>query len=269
MCSLGLGAVTEPAFEHLLDPALTLVRAPEAVRHPIAFTVALAVVTFLHMVVGEMVPKSWAITDPERSARILAVPFRAFARVARPVLAVLNGVTNGLLRLFGVHPPGEDEAHADPGRLSHLITESRRLGLIGRTEHALLGRAIGLHEATIAHLVVPADRVAAVPADADADAIRRVSAEQGHTRVLVQADGRGVIGAVHVRDAVIGDPDRRAADMTHPVPTLAPDSRVLDALTTMRNAHAQLAVVATPDDPFAGLVSLDDLLGELLAANPH
>jgi CBS domain containing-hemolysin-like protein len=268
MCSLGLGAVTEPAFEHLLDPPLSAAGAPEAVRHPIAFTVALAVVTFLHMVVGEMAPKSWAISDPERSARTLALPFRAFARVARPLIAVLNGVTAALLRSVRVHPPSEADAHADPERLSHLITESRRLGLIGRADHALLDRAITMHEATITHLIVPAEQVAAVPADADAERIRRTSAEHGHTRVLVHDDGRRVIGAVHVREAIIGAGER-AADLTHPVPTLPPDGGVLDALTTMRHARAQLAVVATPEDPFIGLVSLDDLLSELLAANPH
>lgn len=270
MCSLGLGAVTEPAFEHILEPPLDVVGAPEAVRHPIAFTVALAVVTFLHMVVGEMAPKSWAIGNPERSAQILALPFRAFTRIARPLITVLNGATTALLRLVRVHPPTEADSHADPQRLSHLITESRRLGLIGRTEHALLDRAIAMNEATITHLIVPADDVAAVPADADADQIRRASAAHGHTRMLVRADGQGITGALHVRDALTGPAATgHAADIAHPIPTLRPDSGVLDALTTMRNARAQLAVIATPDHPFIGLVSLDDLLSELLAANPH
>jgi CBS domain containing-hemolysin-like protein len=270
MCSLGLGAVTEPAFEHILGPPLEAVGVPGAVRRPISFVVALAVVTFLHMVVGEMAPKSWAITDPERSARTLAVPFRAFTRVARPLITALNGVTTALVRLVGVRPPDEAESHADPQRLSHLITESRRLGLIGRAEHALLGRAIATHEATIGHLIVPADDVAAVPADADAERIRRTSADRGHTRILVRADGRDVVGMLHVREAVTGPTaGRRAADMMYPVPTLPPDCGVLDALTTMRNSRAQLAVVATPDNPFIGLVSLDDLLSELLTANPH
>ncbi|MFB9833357.1 CNNM domain-containing protein [Actinoallomurus acaciae] len=270
MCSLGLGAVTEPAFEHILDPPLEAVGAPGPVRHSIAFVVALAIVTFLHMVVGEMAPKSWAITDPERSARTLAVPFLAFTRLARPLITMLNGVTTALLRLVHVRPPTEADSHADPRRLSHLITESRRLGLIGQAEHALLGRAIATYEATIAHLIVPADDVAAVPADADAERIRRTSAEHGHTRILVRADGRGIAGMLHVREALTGrTASGRAADMMYPVPTLPPGCGVLDALTTMRNARAQLAVVASSDDPFIGLVSLDDLLGDLLTANPH
>jgi CBS domain containing-hemolysin-like protein len=174
------------------------------------------------------------------------------------------------LRLVRVHPPTEAESHADPQRLSHLITESRRHGLIGRSDHALLDRAIAMHGATITHLIIPAEDVAAVPADADAEQIRRVSAAQGHTRMLVRADGHGIAGVLHVRDAITGPAATgHAVDMTHPVHTLPADSGVLDALTTMRNARAQLAIVATADDPFIGLVSLDDLLSELLAANPH
>lgn len=270
MCSLGLGAVTEPAFEAVLGAPLDLLGAPDAVRHTVGFAVALAVVTFLHMVVGEMAPKSWAISHPERSALILAIPFRGFARVARPLLAALNGVTNTLLRAARVRPASEADAHADPQRLSHLITESRRLGLIGRPEHELLDRAIAVHEATITRLVVPAADVTTVSGDATGDQIRRVSAREGHTRLLVRGDDRAIRGVLHVRDAVTDrTATRRARSMTHPVPTLAPDSPVLTAITVLRRARAQLAVVATADDPFVGLVSLDDLLGELLAANPH
>jgi CBS domain containing-hemolysin-like protein len=270
MCSLGLGAVTEPAFEIILEAPLDLLNAPVMVRHSIGFTVALAVVTFLHMVVGEMAPKSWAITHPERSALILAIPFRGFARAARPLLTLLNGVTIALLRAVGVHPPSEADSHADPQRLSHLITESRRLGLIGRPEHELLDRAIAMHEATITHLIVPAADVTTVTEDATSTQIRTTSAHHGHTRLLVRTADHAVQGMLHVRDAVT-DPTttRRAGEMTHPIPTLSPDSRVLTAVTTMRRARAQLALVATPDDPFVGLVSLDDLLGELLTANPH
>jgi CBS domain containing-hemolysin-like protein len=262
MCSLGLGAVTEPAFEAFLGPLLDAVGAPDAVRHAVGFTVALSAVTFLHMIVGEMAPKSWAITHPERSALLLALPFRGFAWLSRPLLAALNGVTNGLLRLTRVRPPSAAEAHADPRRLSHLIAESRRLGLIGSAEQQLLDRAIDTHRLTIAPLVVPADRVTTVPAGATRDRIRRVSAESGHTRLLVRGDDGAIHGLLHVRDAITGHPGT-----IYRVPRLAPDTSVLRAVTALRHARAQLAVVAAPAEPFIGIVSLDDLLGELLAVS--
>ncbi|MCO6005117.1 hemolysin family protein [Actinoallomurus purpureus] len=270
MCSLGLGVVTEPAFETLLDAPLAAAGVPEAAGHAVAFTLALGVVTFLHMVAGEMAPKSWAIAHPERSALILAIPFRGFARLSRPLLAALNGVTGGLLRLAGVRPGEETEAPADPQRLTHLIGESRRMGLIDHAEHDLLGRAITTRHAGIDHLVVPAERVTAVPADATPEEIRRASAASGHTRLLVRDGQARIRGLLHVRDALPRAADgRTAGDMTYPVPTLSPGTTVLAAVSGLRRARAQLALVATPENAFIGIVSLDDLLSELLAGNPH
>ncbi|MCP2337848.1 hemolysin family protein [Actinomadura rupiterrae] len=270
MCSLGLAIVTEPAFEHVLEPPLHAVGVPEAGGKAIALACALGVVTFLHMVVGEMAPKSWAIAHPRRSALVLALPFRAFAKVSRPVLSFLNTVTNGLLRLCRITPRDELDAPTDVRSLGHLLGESRRLGLIGRHDHELLRRAISAREVTVAHLVVPAADVATVPSDATAADVRRVATASGHNRLLVLGkDGTGP-GIVHVRAAVTEpDPDRRAAELAHPAPVLTSGTTVLSAVSVMRRSRAQLAVISSDDDPLSGIVTLDDLLAELLAANPH
>src|SRR5690606_42129626 len=125
--------------------------------------IALAVVTFLHMVVGEMAPKSWAITDPERSATLLGLPFRAFTTVARPVLAVLNGSTNLLLRMIGVRPVGAQEVARTPEQLRSIAEDSRRLGLIEDTELTLLTTALDAPRAPLADLVVPVSEIVSVP----------------------------------------------------------------------------------------------------------
>ncbi|MGI5166311.1 hemolysin family protein [Spirillospora sp. CA-253888] len=267
MCSLGLAIVTEPAFEHFLEPPLHALGVPEAGSKAIALAAALAVITFLHMVVGEMAPKSWAISNPERSALLLALPFRAFAKVSRPVLAALNTTTNGMLRLFGVTPRDELEDHTDPQRLSHLLGESRRLGLIGRHDHELLRRSIAAREATVGHLVVPADRVTTIDADATAAQIRRTATAKGHSRLVV-LDGGTPAGIVHVRAAITEPDGRSAAELAHPAPTLTSGTTVLDAVTRLRRGRSQLAVVNDAAG-FAGIVTLDDLLAELLATNPH
>jgi magnesium and cobalt exporter, CNNM family len=273
MCTLGLGLVAEPAFERLLAPPLHGLGLPPAASHAVAITITLAGVTFLHMVLGEMAPKSWAITHPERSALILALPFRAFTRASRPLLAVLNGTTNALLRAVRVTPRDEPDTHADPQRLAHLLTESRRLGLIDRHDHDLLDSAIALRQATIEKLIVPADQVTAVPADAGTAQIRHAARTSGHVRLLVRHGGHtiegAVVGVVHVRDAITAEGERRAADLAFPVPTVAAGTSVLDTVTRLRRAHAQLAVVPGPDGSLRGIVSLDDLLGQLLTANPH
>lgn len=270
MCSLGLAIVTEPAFEHVLEPPLHALGVPEAGSKAVALAVALAVVTFLHMVIGEMAPKSWAIAHPERSALILALPFRAFAKVSRPVLAALNAMTNGLLRLIRVTPRDELESHTDVRRLSHLVGESRRLGLIERQDHELLRRAIAAREVTVGHLVVPASSVSTIGADETAARIRRTATASGHSRLLVRDHDGTMTGIVHVRAAIIEpDGERRAADLAHPAPVLTAATTVLDAVTRLRRARAQLAVVNDADGEFSGIVTLDDLLAELLATNPH
>ncbi|RFS86813.1 HlyC/CorC family transporter [Actinomadura spongiicola] len=270
MCSLGLAIVTEPAFEHFLEPPLHALGVPEAGAKAIAFGCALAVITFLHMVVGEMAPKSWAIAHPERSALILALPFRAFAKVSRPILSALNETTNALLRLFRVTPKDELDDHTDPARLSHLVGESRRLGLIGRRDHELLRRAISAREATVGDLVVPATSVTTIGADATAAQIRQTATASGHNRMLVRDGDGAMTGIVHVRAAITEpDGDRRAGELAHPAPVLTAETTVLDAVSRMRRARAQLAVVNGEGDEFTGIVTLDDLLAELLATNPH
>jgi CBS domain containing-hemolysin-like protein len=268
MCSLGLGIVTEPAFEAVLAAPLHTIGIPEAGAAVIALICALAVVTFLHMVVGEMAPKSWAIAHPERSAMLIARPFGAFTAATRPVLAALNGVTNALLRLAGVHPREEIETSADPARLAGMLGESRRLGLINRSEHDLLDRAIAVRENTIAGLTVPVQEVTAVPATATPADIRRAAAASGRTRLPVVDEAGVPIGLTHLRDAIVaGAAQVTAAQLLHPMPRLAPDTTILDAVTRLRDARAQLAMVT--DGAYLGIVSLDDLLAQLLAANPH
>ncbi|GAA2119240.1 hemolysin family protein [Actinomadura napierensis] len=270
MCSLGLAIVTEPAFEHLLEPPLHAVGVPETGAKAAALACALGVITFLHMVIGEMAPKSWAIVNPERSAVLLALPFRAFAKVSRPILAALNATTNGLLRLVRVTPRDELDSHTDPARLSHLVGESRRLGLIGRHDHELLRRAISAREATVRHLVIPASSVTTIDTGASAADIRRTATASGHSRLLVRGPDGAATGIVHVRAAITEpDGDRPAGDLAYPAPALTAETTVLDAVSRMRRARAQLAVVNGDRGEFAGIVTLDDLLAELLATNPH
>jgi CBS domain containing-hemolysin-like protein len=107
LCTLGLGALAKPTVAHLLEPVFTAVGLPAGAAYVVAFILAVALVGFLHVVVGEMAPKSWAISHPENSAQLLAIPFVGFTTVFRPVLVALNGLANACLRLFKVTPQDE------------------------------------------------------------------------------------------------------------------------------------------------------------------
>lgn len=265
LCSLGLGMVAEPAIEHLLEPVFGFVGLPESLQVPVAFTVALALVTFLHMVAGEMAPKSWALTYAEAAAMGLALPFRGFTWLARPLLATLNGFTNGMLRLFGVHPRDELATARTPHQLAMLVGESGRMGLLDRDEHDLLTRALRVDGETIASLTRPITEAAAVPADADESHVRRVAAETNHLRLLVTADSpQDVLGVLHVRDSLL-HPGAPPGELAIPIPRLDAATTIPDALATLQEAHAHLGLVTT-NGQVTGLISLNDLINQLLTA---
>ncbi|GAA2896422.1 hemolysin family protein [Streptosporangium fragile] len=264
LCSLGLGMVTEPAIEHLLEPVFAAVGVPESFRVPIALFIALALVTFLHMVVGEMAPKSWALTHPELAAMGLALPFRGFTRVVRPMLAALNGLTNGILRLFGVHPRDELATTRTPVQLAMLVGESGRMGLLDRDEHDLLTRALRVHQQPVERLMLPLAKVVSVAADAPGSRVREIAADTGHLRLLVTSGRPGdVLGVVHVRDALVR-PEASPAELARPVPRLAKATTIPEAVYVLQDARAHVGLITDGNDEAVGMVSLTDLLGELL-----
>ncbi|GAA0800612.1 hemolysin family protein [Spirilliplanes yamanashiensis] len=266
LCSLGLGALAEPALEHLISPALAAVGLPEAPSHVVAFLIALLIVTFLHLVLGEMVPKSWAISDPERAATLLALPFRAFARVARPALTALNAMANGLLRLVKVRPQDQLAQVHGPEELQLLLEESRDQGTLPREQQELLSSMLRLQRTTLADVLVPDEELVTVEAHSSAAEIEELSRACGRSRLAVAGGDGAVTGVVHIRDAVrattTGRPATAAQLMTAPF-VLGADVTVTDAVTAMRGARAQLALVERAGAR-VGFVALEDLLEQVI-----
>ncbi|MCK2214383.1 hemolysin family protein [Actinomadura sp. ATCC 31491] len=262
LCTLGLGQVTEPALEHTMEPLFAALGVPEGLRLPISLTIALALVTFLHMVIGEMAPKSWALTHPERAALLLTLPFRAFTTAMSPLLKALNALTNAILRVFGVQPRNELATTRTPRQLAMLVGESGRMGLLDREEHDLLTRALRLEAEGIERLMVPIDRAVKVGAGATAQEIRKAAAGSGHLRLLVEGPS-GVEGALHARDALLR-PEATAESLKRPLPRLACVTQVPEAVTALQDARAHLALVTNAAGAVIGMVSLTDLLGQLL-----
>ncbi|NUU25402.1 MAG: HlyC/CorC family transporter [Streptomycetaceae bacterium] len=277
MCSLGLGVVSEPAFAAMLDPAFQAVGLPSAAGHAVAFAFALTTIVLLHMVIGEMAPKSWAISDPERAALLLAPPFRTFTRGVRPLLRALNGVSNATLRAARIRPKAELSIPKDAEGLRRLVGESRRLGLIGNAEHDVLTATLRTHTEALARLVVPADRINEVPADAGPEEIVATARRHGRNRLLVRAaDGR-LTGVLHVREVLAirapraGDDAAsspasapRADELASPVLTLPIDTPIQRAVAALRERRASLALVHDAHGQLLGMVGLDDLLGSVL-----
>ena len=259
-CTLALGAITKPAVHHWLTPVFSSWGAPGWAADVAGFVLALVIVTFLHLVVGEMAPKSWAIAHPERSAIMLALPMRAFMAVFRPLLIALNHAANAMLRKVGVTPVDEVASGQDPDTLRHLVEHSATVGTLDERYSANLMSALELQALTVGELV-SGEVPSAVPSDADPAAVQTVSRATGHLRLLVLGDG--VEGVVHVRDSLSAQPGTTAADLMRPALVLSGETPVYEALRTMRETRGHLAVVTDGDAP-VGLITLTDVLDRLM-----
>ena len=263
VCTLLLGAVTKPAVHDWLTPAIASWGAPSWVADAGGFMLALIVVTFLHLVVGEMAPKSWAIAHPERSAVLLALPMRAFMWVTRPVIAGLNHVANWCLRRVGVEPVDHVSSGQDPETLRHLVEHSAAAGTLDQHHHLGLSGALRLHGVRVGDIVDVGRDPAEVPARASGLDVREASRVSGHMRLVVR-DGADAVGVVHVRDTLTAPPEATATTLMRAALHLDAATPVYTALSTMREARTHVAIVSDGDGRELGLVTLTDLLARLL-----
>jgi CBS domain containing-hemolysin-like protein len=265
LCTLALGAITKPAVDHMMMPLLTGWGLPEATADVVAFVLSLIVVTFVHLVVGEMAPKSWAIAHPERSATLLAIPMRAFLWLSRPALVALNGMANWCLRRVGVQPVDEMSEGRGPEDFRQLLDHSAKAGALDPERHERLATALEVNTRPVRAIMRPLTGLAEVAPDATRDQIKEVARASGHLRLVVRSDDRP-LGVVHVRDVLTRPETVTAGEVMRTVLTLRAETPIYAALGTMRDVRNHLALVEADDEPI-GLVTLHDLLDELLPAD--
>lgn len=185
VCSLGLGALAEPAIAHLLEGPLGAAGVDERALHPVAFVTALAIVVFLHTVIGEMVPKNIALAGPERAVLVLGLPMLVFARATRPLLVALKWMSQRLLRLARIEPTEAVKTVFTAEELASLVTESRTEGLLDEADHGRLHGALALTTRTAGEVMVAWSAVDAVPAEVTPEALEQLATATGHTRFPV------------------------------------------------------------------------------------
>jgi CBS domain containing-hemolysin-like protein len=269
-CSLLLGAVAEPAVAGLIESAIgRFVELNPRVLHAVGFAIALSIVVFLHMVVGEMAPKSWAISHPESSALTLAGPFRAFVVVFKPVIRLLNTVANGVVRLVGVEPQDEMAMAHTPTDLRMLLDESAGQGAIPAEEHRLLTRSLELSGLDAGAAMTPRRDIVAVDASQPAAEVGVAARESGRSRIIVHGGGLDrVVGVVHAKDVLLLDPADRATttagELARSVPVTHESHRVEDLLVEMQTGRQHLAVVVDEHGVVGGIVTLEAVLEELI-----
>ncbi|MEJ7582828.1 MAG: hemolysin family protein [Acidimicrobiales bacterium] len=269
MASLGLGYVGEPSIGHLVESALGPIDLPETVTRGVAFAVALLIVSFLHLVIGEMVPKNIAIAGPERTLLLLAIPNRVYVTMFRPVIRGLNAAANAGVRLFGIEPKDELASAHSAEELSAMLAASREEGLIEGFEHDLLSGALGFADRPVAEVMVPRDEIVAVSMRSTVVEVERLVNERGHSRLPVLGrDLDDVLGFIHVKDLLQVPADGQG----RPLPmrqlrrmlVVEDDWSLEDVLLRMQRARLHLALVIDRDRRTVGMVALEDVLESLV-----
>ncbi len=263
-CTFALGAITKPALDYWLGPVLIGAGLPEWLAGGAAFALSIFFVTFLHLVVGEMAPKSWAIAHPETSAMAIGLIARAYMWPLRPLLGWVNRIANRLVKASGVEPVESAAVGGqDIATIRQLVEHSAKVGALEPQLQRQLSGLIDLGSIPVKDLLRQGKRTAHVHPTATVAEIRAMALETGHTRILVLDDQGSEPAVVHVRDTLLLPGDELARDCARPAFRLSAETPVYEALTRMRAKSVQLAVVMEGSS-VKGVVTLADILAHVL-----
>ncbi|MEM7409759.1 MAG: hemolysin family protein [Myxococcota bacterium] len=269
LASIALGFVGEPTLARWITPLLELGGIESAATiHTIALVLSFSVITFLHVVVGELAPKAIALEHPGRVSILFAQPLLVFARVFRPVLWLMNGAGNGLVRLLGVQPAGHATSVHSPEELSMLVSESRAAGKIRPYAGRILGNVFRLTRTRVSDVMVPREKVLAIDRNIPSEGLLDLVKESGFTRIPVyEGTLDDIVGILHTKDLFAIYADRRLVileDAIRPATFIRSDLPVVDALRQYRRGRRHLAIVRDGDGPVLGVCTLEDVLEEIV-----
>ncbi|MGI5158851.1 hemolysin family protein [Microbispora sp. CA-102843] len=264
LASLALGAVAEPVVAHAVEPAFARLGLPLELVHPVSFALALFLVVSAHVIIGEMVPKNLALSGPDRAALWMVPPLLVVARATRPLLAMIQALASGVLRILRIPPSEEVRSVYTPEELPALIEESRQHRLLDEDERDRMIATLALRAAPVRSVLVPLNHVVSVPATTDAVQLQQYSGRYGHSRFPVQGDHPGDLrGYLHALDALNGHRPGRPLPV-RALPRIPASTTLAEVLATMRAQRAQLSAVTDENDQVLGVVTLKDVLAGLL-----
>jgi CBS domain containing-hemolysin-like protein len=269
LASLGLGMYAEPAIAHLIEPPLHDWFGLEgAIVHTISFFAALTLITYLHVVVGEMVPKSLALQSAERTVLLLTAPMRFMGKLFSIPITLLNRIGLWTLKLLRVPPPGKDSRLYSLDELEMIVFESYAGGLLEEREQELVANILDFTEERVERVMMPRPMMTAIPVSIDEDKLLDLVPNTPYSRLPVyEGNIDNIIGIVHLKDLVrqqlAGDPfDLRA--LLRQVSFVPESLPVKTLLANFRRLHQHMAVVIDEHGGTLGLVTLEDLLEEVV-----
>ena len=268
LASLGLGMYAEPAIAHLIEePLHSWFGLEGAIVHTISFIVALSLVTYLHVVVGEMVPKSLALQSAERTVLVLSAPMSLAGRLFSLPVTVLNGIGVALLNLFNVPPPGDGSRGYSPDELEMIVSESYLGGLVEQGEQELVAGIFDFTERRVGQVMTPRTVVEAIPLDIEEEALLELMVTSPQSRLPVfEGSIENIIGIIHLKDVVRHELSDDAFDLSSLLRKcpFVPETLPIDSLlASFKRLHQHMAIVIDEHGSMVGLVTLEDLIEEV------
>ncbi len=269
LTTLLTGFLMEPAISSMLADPLRSIGLPEGAVPVVGSIVAITIATLLSMIVGELVPKNFALSLPRQTAKVV-VPFQwAFTTVFRPAIVVLNGSANAILRSMGVEPKEELSGARTAEELASLVRRSASQGRLDSDTATLLSRTLAFSQHTAQDVMTPRPRVAAVERGDSAQSVIELARTTGHSRFpVIDESIDDIVGIVHVKQAVAVPRDRRAevpASALQSEALRVPETMMLDTLLAeLRGRGYQMAIVVDEYGGTAGVATLEDLVEELV-----
>ncbi len=272
--SLGLGALGEPAIARLIEePLLEPLGVSGSTLHLISFVIGFGIITFLHVVFGELAAKSFAIARPEGTSQFVAPFMKFFYYMFLPGIWLFNGTANAFVRIFGVPPASEtEEAHSEE-ELRLIIGQSRRQGVLKEDEEGMLRAVFQLEETRAREIMVPRPNVVAFPAEMVLKELFSVVAEGNHTRYPIhEGDSvERIVGMVHAKDVLRAVKEARdletevtAKDLMRKVLTVPENRRVDEILRDFQKQETQMAILIDEWGSFEGLLTIEDIVEEIV-----
>jgi CBS domain containing-hemolysin-like protein len=272
LASLGLGWLGEPALSHLLEPVIALfpIAAREGVSETASAALAFAVITFMHVVAGELAPKSIALQNPEKTSLFVAQPTVMTEKIFKPAIWALNGTGNLLLRLIGVKPATGHELAHSVEELKMLVTASAKGGVVEVEESQMLHAIFDMGDLLVRQVMIPRTEIVAIEADTPLDEIITLTNQSTYTKFPVYEDNLDqILGIVHVKELLRAMQSDECANCT--ARTLAREAiyvpetlSVTNLLQRFRGHHQHISVVLDEYGGTAGLVTLEDIMEEIV-----
>ncbi|GAX90283.1 hemolysin family protein [Effusibacillus lacus] len=268
LSSLGLGWLGEPAIAKLLEKPLGALGVPEVLLHPIAFAIAFSIITFLHIVLGELAPKSLAIQKSEGTVLWVARPLIWFHKIMYPFIWILNGTANWMLRKAGIEPATEGELAHTEEEIRMLVNQSHKSGLIDQTEMALFDNVFEFSDRIAREIMVPRIDMVTLDIEDLTETILETIEQEQHTRYPVtQGDKDHIIGFVHVKDIWLqhrrNEPLSLQKILRKPV-MVSEAAEISAVLRQMQKNRTEMAIVADEYGGTAGLITMEDIIEELV-----